>query len=209
MKIHIYRVTSLFTAMVVLVGCGVTSPNSAPSTGPAQSASNATQIVTSTDTPVAGSEVGEGGGGEAALVTYADPVQGFSIGYPKPWSKDSTLKEGVKFDGDGTMTVAFVMTSTKDVMTFVASDIQAFPASLSSFKQVGLNASSEVPNSVVLGFETNGISNVTGKTYAARGDRYYISLKDGRIAILTVISPVKSYDREGIRDIALTLKVTK
>ena len=29
------------------------------------------------------------------------------------------------------------------------------------------------------------------------------------IAVLTVISPVKNYDREGIRDIALTLKVTK
>jgi hypothetical protein len=34
-------------------------------------------------------------------------------------------------------------------------------------------------------------------------------LADGRIAILTVYSPEKNYDREGIRDIALTFKAAK
>jgi hypothetical protein len=34
-------------------------------------------------------------------------------------------------------------------------------------------------------------------------------LADGRIAILTVYSPENHYDREGVRDIALTFKATK
>jgi len=34
-------------------------------------------------------------------------------------------------------------------------------------------------------------------------------LADGRIAILTVVAPENQYDREGVRDIALTFKSTK
>lgn len=213
MKNYLYLATGL-SAVIILVACGSTPPRVVPTTSGIQTSSNTTQVPTQaiapTNASTTGKETGgEGGGGEAALVTYADVAQGFSINYPKPWTKDPAVKDGVKFDGDGTMSLVFVKANTKDVMAFATTDLKAFAASLPSFKQVGLDASSEVQNAVVLGFETNGISNVTGKTYAARGDRYYIALKDGRIAIVTVISPAKSYDREGIRDIALTLKVTK
>ena len=39
--------------------------------------------------------------------------------------------------------------------------------------------------------------------------RSYMPLADGRLAILTVTGPTKQYDREGVRDIALTFKTTK
>jgi len=50
---------------------------------------------------------------------------------------------------------------------------------------------------------------VTGKTFTAHNERYYMPLADGRIAILTVVGPDNAYDREGVRDIALTFKLTK
>jgi hypothetical protein len=60
---------------------------------------------------------------------------------------------------------------------------------------------------VILGYSANGTSAVTGKTFTAHNERYYISLSDGRIAVLTVIGPDNLYDREGVRDIALTFKI--
>jgi hypothetical protein len=48
---------------------------------------------------------------------------------------------------------------------------------------------------------------VTGKSFTAHDEIYYIQLADGRIAVLTVAGPDNHYDREGVRDIALTLKV--
>jgi hypothetical protein len=50
---------------------------------------------------------------------------------------------------------------------------------------------------------------VTGKAFTAHNERYYLPLADGRIAILTVVGPESHYDREGVRDIALTFKATK
>ena len=234
MKTYLIRHLGILSAVVVLSACGGSSPAPAPTTAPSKAAQAATnnqaaptatvatqaspiatepqaQTAAPTEVPVAAAKEtgGEGGGGEAPLVTYADAAQGFSIDYPKPWTKDPAVKAGVKFDGDGTLTLAFVKADAKDVMAFATADAKAFAASQPSFKQVGLDASTEVRHAVVLGFETTGTSNVTGKTYAARGDRYYIALNAGRIAVLTVISPARNYDREGIRDIALTLKVTK
>ena len=219
MKTRPLQIFGFLIAAIVLAACGTSSPTAAPSAttkaAPTQALPISTeppiQTAAPTEVPAVVGEVAgvEGGGGEAPLVTYADTAQGFSIDYPKPWTQDPTVKDGIKFMGDGTMTLAFIKTDVKDVLTFATTDAKTFAASLSSFKQVGLAASTEVKNAVVLAFETTGTSNVTGKTYAARGDRYYIGLKDGRIAVLTVISPVKNYDREGVRDIALTLKVTK
>jgi hypothetical protein len=69
--------------------------------------------------PVVGN--GEGGGEaagvEAALVTYSDSTQGFAIGYPGPWTQDTSFTSGVKFiGGDDYMTLEFV-TGT-DAMTY-------------------------------------------------------------------------------------------
>ena len=162
--------------------------------------------------PAVGGEGGdEAGGVEAALVTYSDSAQGFAIGHPGPWTQDTTFTNGVKFvGGDDWMTLEFVTPSAgTDAMNYAQSDIVAVTVAFPGFKQLSLAASTEVKNAIILGFTADGKSAVTGKTFTAHNERYYIMLADGRIAILTVVGPENHYDREGVRDIALTFQVTK
>lgn len=156
-------------------------------------------------------ENGGEGGVEAALVTYSDSAQGFAIGHPGTWTQDITFTNGVKFvGGDDYMTVEFVTPAAgTDAMTYAQNDVAAVTAAFSGFKQIDLKASTEVKNAIILGFTADGKSAVTGKTFTAHNERYYMPLADGRIAILTVVSPENHYDREGVRDIALTFQVTK
>jgi hypothetical protein len=189
--LHRIRIVSfvLLAGMLILAACG--TPTVAPLT-------------------VSGGEAaGEGEGAEAPLVTYTDAAQGFSIAYPQPWTQDTTVTDGVKFTGgDDSMTLAFVTPSDgADAMTYAKADATNLPTTFTDFKQVGLAASTEVKDAIVLGFEASGTSTVTGKAYTARGDRYYMPLSDGRIAVLTVIGPTNHYDREGVRDIALTFRL--
>ena len=164
----------------------------------------------SNSNPVPVGEDGEGGA-EAALVTYSDSQLGFSIGYPSPWTQDKTFTSGVKFiGGDDSMTLEFVTSSAGiDAMTYAKNDVPSAATAFPGFTQVGLAASTEVKDAIVLGFTANGTSTVTGKAYTARGDRYYMPLTNGQIAVLTVVGPDNHYDREGVRDIALTFKLTK
>ncbi|HMN00160.1 MAG TPA: hypothetical protein PKC99_14205 [Anaerolineales bacterium] len=159
--------------------------------------------------PALGGENGGEGGVEAALVTYSDSAQGFAIGHPGPWTQDTAFTNGVKFvGGDDWMTLEFV-TGT-DAMIYAKNDVSVVTAAFPGFKQLGdITASSEVKNAIILGFTSDGKSAVTGKTFTAHNERYYMPLADGRIAILTVYGPENHYDREGVRDIALTFKVTK
>lgn len=153
---------------------------------------------------------GEGGEGgvEAALVTYSDSAQGFAIGHPGPWTQDATFTNGVKFvGGDDWMTLEFV-TGT-DAMTYAQNDAAAVTAAFPGFKQIDIKASTEVKNAIIFGFYADGKSGVTGKTFTAHNERYYMPLADGRIAILTVVGPENHYDSEGVRDIALTFKLLK
>ena len=160
---------------------------------------------------------GEGGGGEAgagveaALVTYADAAQGFAIGHPGPWTQDPSVTKGVKFIGGDSSMALELVTPAKgmDAMTYAKHDVAAVTAAFPGFKQLNLDASTEVAKAVVLGFEANGKSAVTGKAFKAHNERYYMPLADGRIAIMTVVSTEQLYDREGVRDIALTFKTTK
>ena len=155
---------------------------------------------------------GDTGGVEAAsAVTYSDAAQGFSIGHPSTWTQDPAVKQGVKFSGgDDSMTLEFVSPAKgTDVMTYAKNDVSTVSAAFSGFKQLSLAASTEVANAVVLGFEANGASVVTGKAFAAHDERYYMPLTDGRLAVLTLTGPTAHYDREGFRDLALTFKVTK
>ena len=160
---------------------------------------------------VGNGENGGEGGAEAALVTYSDSSQGFSIGYPQPWTQDKSFTAGVKFvGGDDGMTLEFVAPSVgTDAMAYAQKDVTNIASLFPGFKEVGLAASTEVKGAIVLGFQATGTSPVTGKEYTARGDRYYMPLADGRIAVLTEIGPLSHYDREGVRDIALTFKLTK
>jgi len=159
------------------------------------------------ETGVTGGE----GGVEAAFVTYSDVAQGFSIGHPGPWTQDTTFTNGVKFvGGDAWMTLVFVTSpSGSDVLTYAQNDIATVTAAFPGFKQFSLAASTDVKNAVILGFTASGTSAVTGKPFTAHNEIYYIQLADGRIAVLTVVGPDNLYDQQGVRDIALTLKVTK
>ena len=158
----------------------------------------------------AGGTSGEGGV-EAALVMYSDAAHGFSIGHPGSWTQDTTFTNGVKFvGGDAWLTLVFVTPPVRtDVMTYAQSNVASVTVAFPGFKQLSLAASTEVKNAVILGFTANGTSSVTGKSFTAHNEIYYISLANGRIAVLTVVGPDNLYDQQGVRDIALTLKVTK
>jgi hypothetical protein len=160
---------------------------------------------------VSNGETGGEGGVEAALVTYSDAVQSFAIGHPSPWTQDTSFTNGVRFvGGDDWMMLEFVTpTAGTDAMTYAQGDVVAVTAAFPGFKQLSLQPSSEIKNAIILGFTSNGKSAVTGKAFTAHNERYYMPLADGRIAILTVYGPESHYDREGVRDIALTFKVTK
>ena len=209
----------LLIAAVALSACsGAAAPTANPPTASGQAAAPKTNAPTAAPITLPtlpsksnGETNGEAGGTEAALVTYADAAQGFSIGYPGPWTQDKSVTKGVKFvGGDDSLTLEFVTPATGiDLGTYARNDVAAVQAAFPGFKQLSLDASTEVNNAIVLGFTANGTSAVTGKAFTAHNERYYIGLADGRIAVITVVGPDSHYDREGVRDIALTLKVTK
>jgi hypothetical protein len=177
---------------------------------PAPTASGAATSVAATQAPA--DTGGEAGGVEgASLVTYSDAAQGFAIGHPSTWTQDPAFKPGVKFaGGDDSLALEFVTApSGVDAMMYAKNDVAAVGASFPGFKQLSLAASTEVATAVVLSFEANGTSAVTGKAFAAHDERYYMPLADGRLAILTLTGPAAHYDREGFRDIALTFRLTK
>jgi hypothetical protein len=157
------------------------------------------------------SDSGEGGV-EAALITYSDAAQGFAIGHPGSWTKDPSMTTGVKYiGGDDWMSLEFITPSAgTDAMKYAQDDVASVTAAFPGFKQLGeIKPSTEVKDAIILGFTADGKSSVTGKSFTSHGERYYISMADGRIAILTVVGPDNHYDREGIRDIAMTFKVSK
>lgn len=199
-RYFIAAVALLLTLTLILAACG--------GAGDQPTSATPTSVTTAR---LLGGEGDEEGGVEEALVTYTDAAQHFSIGYPGSWMRDTAVTTGVKFDGgDDTMQLEFgPMPAGGDLMAEAKQDEVALATAFSSFKEVGLGASTEVDGAVVLGFTAEGKSAVTGKAYAARADRYYIPLDDGRRAVLTVVGPESHYDREGVRDIALTLKVNK
>lgn len=196
------KILGLLCLLPVLVAACSASPSSNP---------NNTGSVAGVQNTAAPAVEGGEGGAEAALVTYSDSKQNFSVAYPGPWTQDKTVTSGVKFQGgDDTMTLEFVTPPAgTDAMTYAKNDVATVSKAFPGFNQVGLAASTEVKNAIVLGFQASGTSTVTGKTYSARGDRYYMPLADGRIAVLTVVGPDGHYDREGVRDIALTFKLLK
>lgn len=148
---------------------------------------------------------------EAALVTYLDAAQGFSIGHPNNWSQDTTFTNGVKFTGgDSSMTLEIVTPPAgTDAMSYAKNDVAAVSAAYPGYNQLSLAASNEVQNAVILGYTADGTSAITAKPFTAHDERYYMPLADGRIAILTVATPDNLYDQQGVRDIALTFKLTK
>lgn len=193
------------TLLLAACGGGTTRPSASSASAPVVT----TPAPAVQPTTVAG-EGGEGGV-EAALVTYSDTSQHFAIGHPGPWTQDTSVTDGVQFNGgDDRMRLDLVTPAAGvDPIAYAQQDLVALPDAFPGFKQVGLAPSTELKGAVVLGFEAQGSSAVTGKAYTARGDRYYMPLPDGRLAVLTVVGPANHYDREGVRDIALTFQLTQ
>ena len=164
-----------------------------------------------TAAPKGTTDGGGEGGVESALVTYSDAAQGFAIGHPGNWTQDPAVTQGVRFaGGDSYMVLELVKpASGADALAYAKSDVAAVSAAFPGFKQLSLAPSTEVQNAIILGYEAAGASPITGKPFAAHDERYYLPLTDGRLAILTVAGPASSYDREGVRDIALTFKATR
>ena len=83
-------------------------------------------------------------------------------------------------------------------------------AGAQGYKPISILPSTEVKNAAVTSYEWDiAKSAVTGKAVHERADRYYINLGNGQMAILTGSSPASRFDREQVRDIALTVQVAK
>lgn len=157
-----------------------------------------------------GSGGGEGGenGGEAPLVSFQDPAGKITVSYPSTWQK--TSDQPLTFTGQDEFLSVELRQGSGDLVAMAKADQAAVQADAPSFKLSGIVASKEVKNSAVMSYtwETPR-STVTGKPVAEQADRYYMDLGDGQVAVLTGSAPKANFDREQIRDIALTLKVSK
>ena len=190
----------------------VAQATNAPATQASGGGAQPTQTAAASGDTTGGGEVGGGVPGvEGTLVTFSDASRGFAIGHPGTWTQDPAVTKGVKFaGGDSSMLLEFVTPPAgQDAMTYAKNDVAAVTAAFPGFRQLSLAPSTEVQNAIILGYEANGTSAVTGKAFTAHDERYYMPLADGRIAILTVAGPTNQYDQQGVRDIALTFKTTK
>ena len=153
------------------------------------------------------SEGGEGGG-ETPLVAYHDPAGKVSVSYPSTWQK--TSDHPLTFTGQDEFISVEVRPATGDPLAAAKADENAVQAAAPGFKLGKTATSTEVKNAAVMSYKWQlPNSSVTGKPVAEQADRYYIDLGDGRIAVLTGSSPKTTFDREQVRDIALTLQVAK
>ncbi len=157
-----------------------------------------------------GSGGGEGGenGGETPLVAFQDPAGKITVSYPSTWQK--TSDQPLTFTGQDEFLSIEIRPGGGDLVAAAKADQAAVESVAPGLKLSGIVASKEVKDSAVMSYTwENPRSAVTGKPVAERADRYYIDLGDGRIAVLTGSAPKANFDREQIRDIALTLEVRK
>ena len=182
---------SILTGIAILAGTalvmGCSSGNKAPAEGTA----------------------GPGELADEALVTYNSPDGVYSFQHPKSWTEGKSKSGGVQFAGrDAFVGVDIKANAGADAMAFATKDKASVAKDYAGYKEVSLSASTEVKNAVVLSFEWDaGNSTVTGKPVHARVDRYYIPAPGGRMVVMTGSEPARGFDRETIRDVALSVKV--
>lgn len=146
-------------------------------------------------------------GGEVPLAAFNDPSSKVSISYPSTWQK--TSDDPLTFTGqDEFLKIEIRQNGGTDPLTVAKADLGSVEADAPGFKLSSIAASTEVKNSAVISYTWELPSSaVTGKPVAERADTYFIDLGDGRMAVLTGSSPKANFDREQVRDIALTMKV--
>ena len=154
-------------------------------------------------TPAAGELADE------ALVTWTASDGSYSFQHPGSWTQSADAAGHVRFSGrDAFVGVEIKLNAGTDALAAAGTDKQAVSKAFAGYKEISLKASTEVKNAAVLSFEWDaGNSTVTGKPVRARVDRYYIPESGGRIAIMTGSEPVAAFDRETVRDVALSVKV--
>ena len=158
-------------------------------------------------TPATGE--GAGKGGETALVKYTDTATKLTWQRPATWTK--TSNSPATFSGqDEYLSVEVRPLAGSDPLAAAKADEAAVTAATTGYKLLTIAASKEVKNSAVMSYEWDlARSAVTGKPIHLRADRYYINLGNGQVAVLTESAPSTRFDREQVRDIALTVAVTK
>lgn len=155
-------------------------------------------------------EAGGEGGGEAPLVAVTDQATKLTLKYPATWTRASEAP--LTFSGqDEYVSVERRSLAGGDVLAAAKGDEAKVKAANPGYKPVGTIAkSTEVKNAAVLSYEWDlAKSAVNGKPVHERADRYYIDLGNGQMAVLTGSSPSTRFDREQVRDIALTVQVAK
>lgn len=146
---------------------------------------------------------------DEALVTYKTADGSVSFQHPRSWTQTTDAAGNARFAGrDAFVGVEVRSGAGADVTSFANADKAAVAKEFAGYKEISLTNSSEVKGAVILAFEWDaGKSTVTGKDVQARVDRYYIPQSNGRVAIMTGSEPVSAFDRETVRDVALSLKV--
>ena len=153
-----------------------------------------------------------GGPGELAdeaLVTYQAPGGAFSFQHPKSWTEEKDKNGNVRFAGrDAFVGVEIRSDDGKDMTAYATNDAATVANDFAGYQEISIKGSTEVTGAVILTFEWDaGQSTVTGKDVRAHVDRYYIPESNGRVAIMTGSEPVSAFDRETVRDVALTVTV--
>ncbi len=158
--------------------------------------------------PAQAAEPSNGEAGDEALIPYTNYAQHFSVSYPQSWSRQTAAGTGVVFTGrDQSVSVEILPLPKQGLKAYAQEDSRALLKTAPGFKKLRLFRSSEVKGAYVLSYEWDaGKSGVTEKPLRDRSDRYYWITKDSRLVVITGSAPIKKFDREQFRDIALSFR---
>jgi hypothetical protein len=175
---------------LVLAGCAAAGPRGSVSTPP----------------PAAVEAQGEGG--EEPTVVFVDPTGRFSVEHPSSWATSTPPREDVRFTGRDEFISVTIVNTALSAMDFASTDTAALSAATTGYQSQparGFQMRGATGAVVAFGWEA-GPSPVTGKVVPSSAKRYYLPGPGGKLAILTVSSPVQLYDPEGADDLANTFK---
>lgn len=140
---------------------------------------------------------------EFTLTDFTDATRGLSFKRPTSWTQDPSFKDGVRFAGGDEWLTLQVIDSKQSPSEFTSGFVvptNETKIGVKPFKQGKFNAS-------VLSSSAKGQSSVTGKPTDLLTDRWVFAPKMGKLAVLTVTGPRKVFDWEGIRDMALSVRL--
>ncbi len=175
---------------LALAGCAAAGPRGSVPTAP----------------PAAAEPRGEGG--EEATAIFVDPRGRFSIEHPQTWGASTQPREDVRFVGRDEFISVTIVNTALSPMDYANGDASALSTANTGYQ--GQPARSfpmrGATGAVVAYVWQAGPSVVTGKMVPSSAKRYYLPGPGGKLAVLTLSSPVQLYDPEGADDLANTFK---